>query len=98
PILTTEGRQELAKWQNLVRFQPPVIDYLMAQVLAMEGSHTRALESLERVREAHLARPGLFLQTAELYIKVQRWDEAEAVFTKALEVDPDNPHAHLGMC
>ena len=98
PLLAKEERQEVAKWQKLTRFQPPVVDYLKAQVYAMEGYHARALESLEQVREAHLARPGLFLQTAELYMKLQRWDDAEAVFAKALEVDPDNPHAHLGMC
>ncbi len=98
PILTKEERQELARWQKLGRFQPPVIDYLMAQVLATEGSHTLALETLERVREADLTRPGLFLQTAELYMRLDRWEEADGVFAKALEIDPDNPHAHLGMC
>jgi predicted AlkP superfamily phosphohydrolase/phosphomutase/tetratricopeptide (TPR) repeat protein len=98
PILTKEERQEFAKWQNLARFQPPVIDYLKAQVLAMEGSPSEALETLERVGQADLVRPGLFLQTAELYTKLNRWDEAETVFAKALDVDPDNPHAHLGMC
>jgi predicted AlkP superfamily phosphohydrolase/phosphomutase/tetratricopeptide (TPR) repeat protein len=98
PILTKEERQEVARWRNLARFQPPVIDYLMAQVLTMEGNHARALETLERVGEADLARPGLFLQTAELYIKLHRWNEAETVFAKALSVDPDNAHAHLGMC
>ena len=98
PILTKEERQEVARWQKLARFQPPVVDYLKAHVFAKEGDYAKALESLEKVREAHLARPGLFLQTAELFMKLQRWDEAEAVFAKALEVDPDNPHAHLGMC
>ncbi len=65
PLLTAEEREEFAKWRNLSRFQPPVIDYLMAQVLAMEGSHAQALETLERVQEADLARPGLLLQTAD---------------------------------
>ena len=98
PLLTVEERRELARWRNLSRFQPPVVEYLMAQVLALEGSHALALETLERVREAELTRPGLFLQTAELYMKLDRWEEAECVFARALEIDPDNPHAHLGMC
>ena len=79
PLLTKEERKELARWRNLSRFQPPVVDYLMAQVLALEGSHALALETLERVREADLTRPGLFLQTAELYMKLDRWEEAECV-------------------
>jgi tetratricopeptide (TPR) repeat protein len=44
-----------------------------------------------------LARPGLFLQTAELYRNLRQWDDAQNMYAKALEVDPDNPHAHIGM-
>jgi predicted AlkP superfamily phosphohydrolase/phosphomutase/tetratricopeptide (TPR) repeat protein len=98
PLLTLEERKELVHWRNLARFHPPVIDYLRAQVLAMERQYGEALESLGKVQEAHLARPGLFLQAAELYRKMGHWDEAEQAYGKALGVDPDNPHAHLGMC
>lgn len=98
PILTLEERKQVAHWQNLARFQPPMIDYLRAQVLALGRLYGEALESLQKVQEAHLARPGLFLQTGELYRKMGHWDEAEQAYGKALGVDPDNPHAHLGMC
>jgi predicted AlkP superfamily phosphohydrolase/phosphomutase/tetratricopeptide (TPR) repeat protein len=97
PLLTKEEFDDCAKWQNLSRFQPPVIDYLRAQVLTMEGWYGKALESLERVTEAHLARPGLFLQTADLYRKMGQWNDAENTYVKALAIDPDNPHAHLGI-
>lgn len=66
-------------------------------MFAKERRYAQSIECLERVREADLARPGLFLQTAELYQKLHRWTEAEAVLAKALQIDPDNPHAHLGM-
>ncbi len=98
PLLSVEEQRAVAHWRNLIRFQPPVVDFLMAQVLAADGKPKAALERLERVRETHLARPGLFLQTARLYTKLGRWEEAELLYAKALEVDPDNPHAHLGMC
>jgi tetratricopeptide (TPR) repeat protein len=98
PLLSAEERAEFAKWRNLTRFQPPVIDYLKAQVLTAEKRYAEALESLERVKEADMARPGLFLQTADLYGKLGRWRDAEQVFEKALEIDPDNPHAHVGKC
>jgi tetratricopeptide (TPR) repeat protein len=90
-------RKDLARWRNLARFDPPVVDYLKAQVRSMENRPAEALELLQRVQEAHLARPGLFLQTADLYLKLRRWDEAEQTYAKALSVDPDNPHAHIGM-
>ncbi len=30
-LLTEDERRELARWRNLARFQPPVIDYLKAR-------------------------------------------------------------------
>jgi hypothetical protein len=42
-------------------------------------------------------RPGLLLQTADLYLRLQRFEESEQTYLRALEIDPDNPHAHLGM-
>ena len=96
PLLTTEERRDMAEAVKLCRFDPPVIDYLKAQVKVAEGSLREALELLQRVQEAHLARPGLALQTADLYLKLRRWDDAEQTYAKALTVDPDNPHAHVG--
>jgi Flp pilus assembly protein TadD len=75
-----------------------VIDYLKAQVLTAEQRYPEALRALERVTEAHLVRPGLFLQTADLYLRLGLWRHAQRVYEKALELDPDNAHAHLGMC
>ncbi len=63
----------------------------MAQVRATEGRHAEALVLLERIQEAHLARPGLLLQTARLFIKLRRWQEAEQTYARALSIDPDNP-------
>jgi tetratricopeptide (TPR) repeat protein len=98
-----EGGPELSadgalRWRNLARYQPPVIDYLKAQVLTAEKRYPEALAALERVTEAHLVRPGLFLQTADLYLRLGRWRDAQRVYEKALEIDPDNAHAHLGLC
>ncbi len=97
-FLDAEQKKDLAHWKNLARYQPPVIDYLKAQVLTAEKRYEEALASLEKVAAAHLARPGLFLQTAELYVRLGRWGDAESVYAKALGIDPDNAQAHLGMC
>jgi tetratricopeptide (TPR) repeat protein len=97
PLLTPEEQAGVAKWRNLSRLQPPVIDYLKAQVLTARHKWFDALECLGRVQDAHLARPGLLLQTADLYRRLNRFEEAEQTYVRALEIDPDNPHAHLGM-
>jgi len=97
-LLADAHKKELAHWKNLARYQPPVIDYLKAQVLIAEKRYAEALQSLERVTAAHLVRPGLFLQTADLYSRLRRFRDADAVYQKALAIDPDNAHAHLGLC
>jgi tetratricopeptide (TPR) repeat protein len=76
----------------------PVIDYLKAQVLTVEKRYGEALVALERVTEAHLVRPGLLLQTADLYLHPGRWRDAQQVYEKALAIDPDNAYAHIGVC
>jgi tetratricopeptide (TPR) repeat protein len=66
--------------------------------LTSEKRYAEALAALQRVTEAHLVRPGLFLQTADLYQRLRRWRDAEQVYEKALAIDPDNAHAHIGLC
>jgi tetratricopeptide (TPR) repeat protein len=97
-LLSRDERRELARWRDLARYQPAVIDYLEAQVLMAEKRYAEALAALERVTESHLVRPGLFLQTADLYLRLHRERDAQQVYEKALAIDPDNAHAHIGLC
>jgi len=97
-LLSGDERSELARWRNLARFQPPVIDYLKAQILVADKRYLEALAALERVTEGHLVRPGLLLQTADLYLRLRRGRDARQVYEKALAIDPDNAHAHIGLC
>ena len=91
-------RRGLARWRKLAGFQAPVADYLKAQVLIADKRYDEALAALERVAEAHLMRPGLFLQTADLYLRLHRGREARQVYRKALAIDPDNAAAYIGLC
>jgi tetratricopeptide (TPR) repeat protein len=97
PLLTPEERAEFDHWSSLARYQPATVEFLKAQILAADHKWFDALQCLERVQDAHLARPGLFLQTAELYRRLRRFEEAEQTYRKALGVDPDNPHVHVGL-
>jgi predicted AlkP superfamily phosphohydrolase/phosphomutase/tetratricopeptide (TPR) repeat protein len=98
PLLSEDERRELAHWRNLARYQPAVVDYLKAQVLTAEKRYAEALAELDRVTAAHLVRPGRLLATADLYLRLGRWRDAQQIYEKALAIDPDNAHAHIGMC
>ncbi len=88
---TDADPESLSRWRNLARYQPAVTDYLKAQVLTAEKRYAEALVVLESV-------PGASLQTAELYLRLRRWSDAQRVYEEALAIDPDNAHAHLGVC
>jgi tetratricopeptide (TPR) repeat protein len=82
----------------LARFQPAVVDYLKAQVLVTEKRYAEALAVLETITETQLVRPGLLLQTGDLYLRLGRRRDAQQVYEKALAIDPDNAHAYIGLC
>jgi predicted AlkP superfamily phosphohydrolase/phosphomutase/tetratricopeptide (TPR) repeat protein len=97
-LLDETESKEFKGLKPLLNFQPPVVEYLKGQVFTAERKWGEALDCLQRVQEADLARPGLFLQTAALYQRLKQWEDAERTYRKALAVDPDNPHAHIGLC
>jgi predicted AlkP superfamily phosphohydrolase/phosphomutase/tetratricopeptide (TPR) repeat protein len=90
-------RRELARWRNLARFEPAVIDYLKAQISMVEKRYAEALAALERVTETNLIQPGVYLQAADLCLRLGRRRDAQQIYAKALAIDPDNAHAHIGL-
>jgi predicted AlkP superfamily phosphohydrolase/phosphomutase/tetratricopeptide (TPR) repeat protein len=95
--LNDDERRERARWRNLARYQPRVIDYLKAQLLTAEKRYPEALAALERVTEGQM-QPAILLQTAHLYMRLHRWRDAQQIYEQALAIDPDNANAHLGVC
>ncbi|MGB6947396.1 MAG: alkaline phosphatase family protein, partial [Bryobacteraceae bacterium] len=96
--MSEEMRRIVDDLDGRLNDQQPIVDFLKAQVLMAEKRDEEALSALERVTEAHLLRPGLFLQTGDLYMRLRRWHDAQQVYEKALAIDPDNASAHIGMC
>ena len=92
-----DERRELARWRNLARFEPAVIDYLKAQMWIVERRYSEALVALERVTETNLIQPGVYLQAADLCLRLGRRRDAQQIYEKALAIDPDNAHAHTGL-
>ncbi len=98
PAISAEERRELACWRNLARFEPPVVDYLKAQILIGERRYTDALDALERVTETNVNQPALYLQAGDLCLRLGHDGEARQNYEKALSIDPDNAQAPIGLC
>jgi len=96
--LSDDERRELARWRNLTRYQPQIVDYLKAQLLMGEKRYPEALAALERMTQGQLLPPALLLQTADLYLRLRRWRDAQQVYEETLAIDPDNAHALVGLC
>ena len=92
-----DERRELARWRNLARFEPAVVDYLKAQMWIVERRYAEALAALERVTETNLIQPGVYLQAADLCLRLGRRRDAQQTYEKALAIDADNAHAHTGL-
>jgi tetratricopeptide (TPR) repeat protein len=70
----------------------PVADYLSIHLLTAEKRYAEAMAALERVPDSDP------LQTADLHLRLGHMREAQQVYEQALAIDPDNAHAHLGLC
>ena len=71
--------------------------YLTGVLLFSEGDDEAALEHLQRAEAMDLRRPDLYNKIGQVYLRMKRWDDGEATFRKALDMDPENAHAHLGL-
>ena len=88
----------LERIHSVAEPRPAVIDYLTAQLHIAAHRYEEASRVLERVTAAHLVRPGLLLEAADLCLRMRRWRQAQEVYEKAIEVDPDDVNAHVGFC
>lgn len=90
-------RREIQDLRAEANHQPIFLEYLMGSLLFAEGKEAEALEYLEKLVHSRLTRPDVYLKTGEVYLKMERWVDAEECFSKVLELDPDNYQACLGL-
>jgi len=97
-LLNPEERRDLAATRKLARYTPAICDLLEAQMLADGKRWFEALAAVQRLERAGGERPSLLSQSADLLCRLHRVEEAEQLYRRALEIDPDNVQAHLGLC
>ncbi|MEO1496129.1 MAG: alkaline phosphatase family protein [Planctomycetota bacterium] len=97
PPLPPGVRMGLRQLRSRARFNPAAIDYLWGYALAAEGKRHEAVERLKKAESPGAARAGLSLQIGEAYLQLRRTRDAQRCFRAAEQIDPDNPHAKLGL-
>jgi tetratricopeptide (TPR) repeat protein len=74
-----------------------VSSMIRARLDLAEGRLDDALCRLFEAEQANPDRPLLHCQIGDVYLRMERWREAEEAFRRALAVDPDAAEAHLGL-
>lgn len=93
---TAAKQRRLAKLAESAHLDEAALDFLMGFALSTDDP-TRALACLRRAEQAKAHRPVLHIQIGETYLQMRRWPDAERSFERASEIDPENPHAQLGL-
>lgn len=94
---TEAERLEIRQLIPFAQVQTYTLDYLMSCVLIAEGSYPEAVKLLIKVARSNCDRPSLHLKVGEAYLGLKRWRRANACFRKVLRIDPENPHAFVGL-
>ncbi|MEE9610292.1 MAG: tetratricopeptide repeat protein, partial [Desulfatiglandales bacterium] len=96
--LTQNEKLEIRRLRSQARPGKFSREFMMGSLLFAEGKLVDALEHLKNAEKAKPRLPNLHLQIGNIYNKMKKWTYAEKAFRKALEIDPDNAQAHLGLC
>ena len=78
-------------------WNPYAVEYLMGSLLLDEGDARGALERFLRAEQLNDSTPALHLKLGNTYLKLGNGEAAERSFQKALDLDPDNADACLGL-
>ncbi|MFC1821774.1 alkaline phosphatase family protein [Thermodesulfobacteriota bacterium] len=96
--LKDQEKREVGRLRALARMSTYWFDYTMGSLLFGEEKPEAALEHLRRAEKAKPHLPNLHIRIGHIFLRMKRWPDAERAFSQALEIDPDNAEAHLGLC
>ena len=72
--------------------------YLEGSLLALEGRHEEALETLALAEQTQTNnRPSLLLKQADVFLQRRDWSAAAAKYQAVVDLDPMNAQAHYGL-
>jgi tetratricopeptide (TPR) repeat protein len=96
---TPAKRHRLRQLRRRAGTNQPALAFLEASVLRAEGRYREALVQLESALETQAHhRPSVLRNMGEIHLELQQWEEADCRFRQALELDPEDAQAHVGLC
>ncbi len=92
-----DGLRMIDELRNEAPKITPSMDLLRGKLLLLENRTQEALEYLKKAEKADSSLPGLFIDVGNVYLRLTRWNDAEAAFGKALDHDIDSAPSHHGL-
>jgi tetratricopeptide (TPR) repeat protein len=100
-LLRERGRMEAAVSEYrraLIEFPNSVtIMRKLSSALATVARNEEALELLKRAKNLSPDHPGIFIALGQTYLKLKRMKEARDSFQEAIQINPFDPEAHVGL-
>ena len=105
--LTPQGKPKLFEDDELrviqklrvtARGNPQALDFLAATVASAEGDFEEAAKLLEAAKLTKSTKPGFQFQVGNVYVGLERYEEAEAAFERGLAMDELDPNCLMGLC
>ncbi|MEO6847196.1 MAG: alkaline phosphatase family protein [Chthoniobacterales bacterium] len=95
--LSPHEQQNLRQLNYLANSVPATTWHLEAMLLFAENKTEEALAIMEKMEKAGKTNPDFHVRIAQGHASLKNHKLAEASYKKALKLDPDHSHAHLGM-
>ena len=95
--LTEQERYKLRKLRARSGRNPMALYYLRGVVAAAMKDYDQALKFLQTARKAAQDDLRILLKLGDVYLQLKRFEDAKSTYDRAVELDPENATAWLGI-
>ncbi len=98
PILFDDNEKLLIrKLRSVARGNPQTLDFLSATIAIGEGDFDQALEWMEKAKVSEVQESAFHFHLGNVYIALDRLDDAKASFENGLSIDDCDPRCLMGL-
>ena len=96
-IWEEQEHHAIRKIRSVARGNPQTLDFLSATIASSKEDFENSLKYLEKAELTKSENPDFQFQVGNVYLGLNRFEEAENAFLKALEFDEFHPNALMGL-